>query len=154
MDCSPPGSSVHGILLTWILEWVAIPFSNGSSWHRGQTLVSCVSGGLFTIWATREALSLTEQWNRGLVLSGVAAFQCFSFQESAPKQTQTVRVPGSVCLLFISTPVLSGCKSRSDGWEMGGGWLRFHSEKAEKGSLPAGTFLCQHLFLRNKCTFR
>ena len=32
MDCSPPGSSVHGILQARILEWVAIPFSRGSSW--------------------------------------------------------------------------------------------------------------------------
>jgi len=32
MDCSPPGSSVHGILQAGILEWVAIPFSKGSSW--------------------------------------------------------------------------------------------------------------------------
>ena len=30
MDCSPPGFSVHGILQTGILEWVAIPFSGGS----------------------------------------------------------------------------------------------------------------------------
>ena len=32
MDCSPPGSSVHGILQARILEWIAIPFSKGSSW--------------------------------------------------------------------------------------------------------------------------
>ena len=32
MDCSPPGSSVHGILQAAILEWAAIPFSRGSSW--------------------------------------------------------------------------------------------------------------------------
>ena len=31
MDCSPPGSSVHGILQARILEWVAMPFSSGSS---------------------------------------------------------------------------------------------------------------------------
>ena len=31
MDCSPPGSSVHGILLARILQWVAMPFSRGSS---------------------------------------------------------------------------------------------------------------------------
>ena len=31
MDCSPPGSSVHGILRARILDWVAIPFSRGSS---------------------------------------------------------------------------------------------------------------------------
>ena len=34
MDGSPPGSSVHGILQARILEWVAIPFSRGSSWPR------------------------------------------------------------------------------------------------------------------------
>ena len=37
VDCSPPGSSVHGILQTRILEWVAIPFSRGSSWPKDQT---------------------------------------------------------------------------------------------------------------------
>ena len=34
MDCSPPGSSVHGILQARILEWVAFPFSKGSSLPR------------------------------------------------------------------------------------------------------------------------
>ena len=34
MDCSPPGSSVHGNLQARILEWVAVPFSRGSSQHR------------------------------------------------------------------------------------------------------------------------
>ena len=34
MDCSLPGSSVHGILQAKILEWVAIPFSRGSSQPR------------------------------------------------------------------------------------------------------------------------
>ena len=37
MDCSPPGSSVHGILQARILEWVAMPSSRGSSWLRNQT---------------------------------------------------------------------------------------------------------------------
>ena len=55
MDCSPPGSSVHGIIQARILEWVAIPFSRGSSWPRDQTWVSCIAGRFFTIWATREA---------------------------------------------------------------------------------------------------
>ena len=39
MDCSPPGSSVHGILQTKILEWVAITSSWGSSWPRGWTCI-------------------------------------------------------------------------------------------------------------------
>ena len=38
MDCSPPGSSVHGILQAKILEWVAVPSSRGSSQPRGRTL--------------------------------------------------------------------------------------------------------------------
>ena len=55
MDCSPPGSSVHEILQARILEWVAIPFSRGSSQPRDQTWVSCIVGRFFTIWVTREA---------------------------------------------------------------------------------------------------
>ena len=49
MDCSPPGSSVRGILQTRILEWVAISFSRGSSQPRSQTQVSCIAGRFFTI---------------------------------------------------------------------------------------------------------
>ena len=51
MDCSLPGSSVHGILQTRILEWVAMPSSRGSSWPRDQTRISCsssVAGRFFT----------------------------------------------------------------------------------------------------------
>ena len=55
VDCSPPGSSVHGILQARILEWVAISFSRGSSWPRDQTQVSCIAGRCFNLWATREA---------------------------------------------------------------------------------------------------
>ena len=42
MDCSPPGSAVHGIVQARILQWVAISFSRGSSWPRVLTCVSCV----------------------------------------------------------------------------------------------------------------
>ena len=54
MDCSPPDSSVHGILEAGVLEWVAIPISRVSSWPRDWARVSCIAGGFFTIWATRE----------------------------------------------------------------------------------------------------
>ena len=43
MDCSPPGSSLHGILHTRTLEWVAMPSSRGSPWPRDQICVSSVS---------------------------------------------------------------------------------------------------------------
>ena len=47
MDCSPPGSSVPGILQANILEWVAIPFSRGSSWPRDRNQVFCFAGRFF-----------------------------------------------------------------------------------------------------------
>ena len=49
MDCSPPGSSVHGILQSRIREWVAISSSRGSSQHRDQIHDSCISciAGIF-----------------------------------------------------------------------------------------------------------
>ena len=55
MDCSPPSSSVHGILQARILEWVAMPSSTGSSWLMDQTQVSWITGRFFTIWAIKEA---------------------------------------------------------------------------------------------------
>ena len=55
LDCSPAGSSVHGISQARILEWIAISFSRGSSRPRNQTHVSCITGGSFMDWAIREA---------------------------------------------------------------------------------------------------
>ena len=55
MDCSLSGSFVHGILQARIQEWVAISFSRGSSQPRDRIRVSCIAGGGFTIWDTREA---------------------------------------------------------------------------------------------------
>ena len=56
MDCSPLGSSVHGISQTRILEWVAIPFSRAFSLPRDRTWVSHIAGRFFfTIWPTRKA---------------------------------------------------------------------------------------------------
>ena len=70
MDCSPPGSSVHGVLQARILEWVAMPFSRTSCPSRDQTFIlvsPALSGGLFTSSATWEATRISEQilpvWN-------------------------------------------------------------------------------------------
>ena len=49
VDWSPPGFSVHEILQARILEWVAIPFSMGSSKPRDRTGVSCTAGRFFTV---------------------------------------------------------------------------------------------------------
>ena len=57
MDCSPPGSSVHGISQARILEWVAVSFSRLCSWPRDRTSVSCIGRQILFHWATREALT-------------------------------------------------------------------------------------------------
>ena len=54
MNCSLSGSSVHGVFQARVLEWVAVPFSRGSSRPRDWTWVSCIAGKFFTIWAIRE----------------------------------------------------------------------------------------------------
>ena len=53
--CDHMSCIVHGILQARILEWVAFPFSRGSSQPRDQTQVSCTASGFFTSQATREA---------------------------------------------------------------------------------------------------
>ena len=66
MDCSLSGSSVHEILHARILEWVAVPFSRGSSQpkDRAESLTSpTLAGGLFTTGATWEALRLPQGVN-------------------------------------------------------------------------------------------
>ena len=50
VDCSPPGSSVHGIFQARVLEWGAISFSRGSSWPRAQTWVSCTASRVGGKW--------------------------------------------------------------------------------------------------------
>ena len=68
-DCSPPGSSVHGILQARMLEWVSLSFCRGSSQPRDRTRVSCVGSGFFTpatpgkspcsVWRVSFSLSIT-----------------------------------------------------------------------------------------------
>ena len=54
VDCSTPGSSMHGISQARILEWVTISFSGGSSQPRSRSQVSCIAGRFFTVWVTRD----------------------------------------------------------------------------------------------------
>ena len=58
--CNSMDYTVHGILQTRILEWIAFPFSRGSSQPMDQTQVSHIAGRFFTSWATREA---QEYWS-------------------------------------------------------------------------------------------
>ena len=65
--------TVHEILQARILEWIAFPFSTGYSHPRDQTQVSCTAGGIFTVWAVKEA---QEYWSLSLLQ------QIFLTQES------------------------------------------------------------------------
>ena len=69
MDCSSLGSFAHGILQARILEWVAIPFSRGSSQTSDWTQVSCIAGRFFTVWTSGESL-------------GMATFNKYNFRKS------------------------------------------------------------------------
>ena len=55
MNCSPRGSSVHGIRPERSLERTVISFSSGSCHPRDRTWISCIIARFFTVWATREA---------------------------------------------------------------------------------------------------
>ena len=77
MDCSPPGSSVHGILQARILVWVAIPFSRGSSQPRDRTCIFCIVGRFFTaepsvrVLVTQSCLTLGDPMDCSLPGSSV-----------------------------------------------------------------------------------
>ena len=86
--CDPIDYTVHGILQTRILEWVAFPFFRESSQPRDWTQVSGVAGGFFTSWATREAqeiwsgslsllqwIFLAQESNRGLLHCRLIIYQ-------------------------------------------------------------------------------
>ena len=64
MDCSLPGSSIHGILQARILEQVAISFSRGSSRTQDQTQVSRIGGRHFNFWASCHKTQWFSLWNR------------------------------------------------------------------------------------------
>ena len=88
MDCSPPGSSVQGILQVRMLEWVAIASSGGSSRPRDQTQVSCIAGRFFTVWVTREApLKCQGQEEKA---TEVRMLECSSTRESSAVEQSVV----------------------------------------------------------------
>ena len=83
MDCSRPGSSVHGILQARILEWVAISFSRGTSRPRDWTHASCLAGGFFTT----EPPGKPEQ-RSGMLLN---ILQCTEYHSPPPTKAYPVQ---------------------------------------------------------------
>ena len=81
--CDRMNYIVHGILQARILEWVAYPFSSGSSWPRNQTGVSRIAGRFFTNWAIGEGLknlSMVNEWLMSVKVPPIFVFlYVFSF---------------------------------------------------------------------------
>ena len=59
MNCSLPGSYIHGISQARKLEWVTISFSRGSSWPRDWMYIVCTGSQILYHWATWEAPVIT-----------------------------------------------------------------------------------------------
>ena len=64
MDCSPPGSSVHGSLQPRALEWVAMPFSRGSLGPRDRTWVSCIGKQILYRLHHQESPTINPHFQR------------------------------------------------------------------------------------------
>ena len=97
MDYSLPGSSVHGILQSRILEWVAIPFSRGSSLPLDRTQDSCTAGRFFTVWDMRALKSqgrAPEGWRGGQHLSpclDISSTACQVFSNCLSHSPQRIK---------------------------------------------------------------
>ena len=90
MDCSLPGSSIHGIFQAGVLEWVAISFSRGSAWPRDLTGVSRIADRLFTIWATREArFWMLRLWAVGSMAPNLESWICYATSQQILSQFQS-----------------------------------------------------------------
>ena len=95
VDCSLPGSSIHGVLQAIIPEWVAISFSRESSRPRDWTQVSRIAGRCLTLWATREAwFHLLKSYF--MSYTNISSFLCIS---AVSKYTATIYY-----LSFFSLP--------------------------------------------------
>ena len=68
--CNPMDYTVHGIIQARKLEWVAFPFSRGSSQPRDLIQVSHIAGRFFTSWPTREALWITKTHTQNKKIQG------------------------------------------------------------------------------------
>ena len=104
VNCSLPDSSVHGILQARILEWVAYPFSRGSSQPRNWTGVSHIAGRKFTSWTTGEAQWLMKLKSFHVLISCLNIF----FREMSVQVLWLFFNWSFVICWVIRVPVYSG----------------------------------------------
>ena len=109
IDCSPSGSSVHGIFQAIILEWIAISFSRRSSQPRARTRVSHVVDRRFTIWATRQV------WDSNISSKKTLMFMWYVNCNSSRSGTQEA----SINSWYDGTAVKNLSACARDSWDMG-----------------------------------
>ena len=131
MDCSPSGSSVHGILQERVLEWVAIPFSRGSSWPRDWTWISCIAGRFFNRVSHQQrrhiqSLTILRCWKLFLIVFLLLYYTTQWWKVWIPRMSHewlnwTISiVPG-----YFSKPCSSSHSfSITRGVTSAGGWLK------------------------------
>ena len=120
MDCSPSGSSVHGILQARILEWVATSFSKGSFQFKDLAHISCTGRRILYPWATWEARVLLidiyfhsedkKQFSIKITCSGHSLVKCL-----AKGRKKTCVQPLKLKSLFLG---LEGGIKSSSSWGM------------------------------------
>ena len=115
MDCSLPGSSVHGIFQARILESVAISYSRESSWPRYRTCVPGINRQILYHRATREAPASTYPLANSIIRRCGSPF--FALQTTWLYQSQERKLCGNeVWYLIPQKPTLSTAESSPNFW--------------------------------------
>ena len=155
MDCSPPGSSVHGLLQARILEWLAMPSSKGSSPPRDRTHVSCgycIAGEFFTTEPPGETLNTIHRFFFFFFFNLFLIFiSCFPPQNITFMRTQTYCCFGHCFLHFLGPRTVPGSKEVHGKYSLSKGslmceWVSLVWQY-KTGEMATITFLLFHLFL-------
>ena len=124
MDCSLPGSSIHGIFQVKVLKWVVISFSRVSSWPRDQTWVFYAVGRHFTVGGQCEELRPRQRsWGRRLdIRKGVSKPQETPCSRASTPKT---RVYLLYCFVLSPTPLtLRGALPHNCDLNLYKGWIK------------------------------
>ena len=142
LDCSLPGSSVHGILQARILDWVAVPSSRGSSQPRDQTWVSGIAGRLLTAEPPGKPCWCATIGRSGACEGGARGRRRDRDRASAEWE-QSCRSP--LCGQALEWPQWKAWGLKHDLMETS--WsLRFPAEVTPQGSWIAGPPPRHHIF--------
>ena len=141
--CDPVDYAVHGILQTRILEWVACPFSRGSSQPRNWTRVSSIAGGSFTNWAMRKALGVRALLNEGLSIPTYAAR--LSGRNLYPYTSEERSSCFQSAVQMVSQPAHPSADCLQDD-TCDSSLLVFHVTQCSVGNTDHHWFICSFLF--------